>query len=57
MHILVACHDPRVRDAFLDTLRGADLSVIAAPPDGKRRSSWRSGIVPTWSCSTTSFPG
>jgi two-component system, NarL family, response regulator LiaR len=34
MRVLIACHDPRVRDAFLDTLRRADFSVIVAPPDG-----------------------
>jgi DNA-binding NarL/FixJ family response regulator len=34
MRVLIACHDPRVRDAFLDTLRRAGFRVIAAPPDG-----------------------
>jgi DNA-binding NarL/FixJ family response regulator len=33
MRVLIACHDPGVRDAFLDALRRADISVIAAPPD------------------------
>jgi two-component system, NarL family, response regulator LiaR len=34
MQVLIACHDPRARDTFLDTLRRAGLSVVAAPPDG-----------------------
>jgi two-component system, NarL family, response regulator LiaR len=34
MQVLIACHDPRDRDTFLDTLRRAGLSVTAAPPDG-----------------------
>jgi two-component system, NarL family, response regulator LiaR len=34
MRVLIACHDPRVRDAFLDTLRRAGFRAIAAPPDG-----------------------
>lgn len=34
MQVLIACHDPRARDTFQDTLRRADFSVIAAPPDG-----------------------
>jgi two-component system, NarL family, response regulator LiaR len=34
MQVLIACHHPRARDTFRDTLRRADLSVIAAPPDG-----------------------
>jgi DNA-binding NarL/FixJ family response regulator len=33
MRVLIACPDPGVRDAFLDALRRADVSVIAAPPD------------------------
>ena len=33
MQVLIACPDPRVRDTFVDTLRRADFSVIAAPPD------------------------
>jgi two-component system, NarL family, response regulator LiaR len=33
MQVLIACHDPRARDAFLETLRQADFSVFAAPPD------------------------
>jgi NarL family two-component system response regulator LiaR len=33
MQVLIACHDPRVRDAFLETLRQAGFSVFAAPPD------------------------
>jgi NarL family two-component system response regulator LiaR len=34
MHVLIACHDPRARDMFLDTLGRSDFSVIAAPLDG-----------------------
>ena len=34
MQVLIACHDPRARAAFADSLRRADFSVIAAPPDG-----------------------
>jgi NarL family two-component system response regulator LiaR len=34
MQVLIACHDPRARDAFLDILRQAGFSVFAAPPDG-----------------------
>jgi two-component system, NarL family, response regulator LiaR len=34
MRVLIACHDPRVRDGFVDALRRADVSVIAALPDG-----------------------
>ena len=30
MRVLIACSDPRVRDAFLDALRQADIGVIAA---------------------------
>jgi two-component system, NarL family, response regulator LiaR len=34
MQVLIACQDPRVRDAYLDALRRADISAIAAPPEG-----------------------
>jgi two-component system, NarL family, response regulator LiaR len=34
MQVLIACHDPRARDAFVDTLRRTGFSVIVAPPDG-----------------------
>jgi two-component system, NarL family, response regulator LiaR len=34
MRVLIACHDPGVRDGFVCALRRADVSVIAAPPDG-----------------------
>jgi NarL family two-component system response regulator LiaR len=34
MQVLIACRDPRARDAFLDALRQAGISVFAAPPDG-----------------------
>jgi DNA-binding NarL/FixJ family response regulator len=33
MRVLIACHDRGIRDAFVDVLRRADFSVIAAPPD------------------------
>jgi two-component system, NarL family, response regulator LiaR len=31
--VLIACHDPGVRDAFADELQRAGISVIAAPAD------------------------
>jgi two-component system, NarL family, response regulator LiaR len=34
MRVLIACYDPGRRDAFLDALRQADISAIAAPADG-----------------------
>jgi DNA-binding NarL/FixJ family response regulator len=34
MSVLIACPDPAVRDVFLEGLRRADISVIAAPPAG-----------------------
>lgn len=34
MRVLIACNDPGNRDALLDALRQADISAIAAPPDG-----------------------
>jgi two-component system, NarL family, response regulator LiaR len=34
MRVLIACHEPGVRDAFLDALRRADIDVIAAPSEG-----------------------
>jgi two-component system, NarL family, response regulator LiaR len=34
MQVLIACHDPRARDAFADTLARAGSSVIVAPADG-----------------------
>jgi two-component system, NarL family, response regulator LiaR len=34
MQVLIACHEPRTREVFLDTLRRAEFTVIAAPPDG-----------------------
>jgi two-component system, NarL family, response regulator LiaR len=34
MRVLIACDDPARRDAFLDALRQADISAIAAPPRG-----------------------
>lgn len=33
MRVLIACLDPGVRDRFVETLRRAGFSVIAAPPD------------------------
>jgi two-component system, NarL family, response regulator LiaR len=34
MRVLIACNDTGNRDALLDALRQADISAIAAPPDG-----------------------
>jgi NarL family two-component system response regulator LiaR len=34
MQVLIACHDPRVSEAFADPLRRAGFSVIVAPADG-----------------------
>jgi len=34
MQVLIACHDPPVRDAFVDRLRRAGFRVVVAPADG-----------------------
>ena len=57
MLVLIACSDPGVRDAFLDALRRADISVIAAPPHGAATLELARRIRPDVVLLDDEFPG